>query len=103
MSTKCQKQTWSIIRSLLRRASAAVAALVRYWTNASEGDETVYEKARAITRASKNVEVWNGSAQVGWPNALVTRLERLYGRERDLLSQRCKFLGLLGQCLELLA
>jgi hypothetical protein len=31
------------------------------------------------------------------------RLERLYGRERDLLSQRCKFLGLLGQCLELLA
>ena len=31
------------------------------------------------------------------------RLERLYGRERDLLSERCKFPGLLGQCLELLA
>ena len=54
----------------------AVAALVRYWTNASEGDETVYEKARAITRASKNVEVWSGSAQVGWPNALVTPVLR---------------------------
>src|SRR5674476_1332723 len=28
------------------------------------------------------------------------RLERLHGRERDLLCQRCKFLGLLGQCLQ---
>ena len=30
-------------------------------------------------------------------------LERLHGRKRDRLSQRCKFLGLLGYCLELLA
>ena len=29
--------------------------------------------------------------------------DRLHSRERDLLSQRCKFLALLGQCLQLLA
>jgi hypothetical protein len=32
-----------------------------------------------------------------------TRLEGLYGRKRDLLSQRCEFLGLLGQRFELYA
>ena len=61
----------------------------------------IQQKARATTRASKNAEVWSRSGlAVCLGNA---RLEWLYGRERDLLSQRCKFLGLLGQCLELLA
>jgi hypothetical protein len=32
-----------------------------------------------------------------------TRLEGLYGRQRDLLSQRCEFPGLLGQRFELYA
>ena len=32
----------------------------------------IQQEARATTRASKNAEVWSGSAQVGWPNALVT-------------------------------
>ena len=57
----------------------AVAALVRYWTQASEGDETAYEKARAIIRASKNVEVWSGSAQVGGHPAARERIS-CYGR-----------------------
>ena len=58
----------------------------------SPGDNPGFE----ITRS--------GSALSGLAECLGNaRLERLYGRERDLLSQRCKFPGLLGQCLELLA
>ena len=36
----------------------------------------IQQEARATTRASKNAEVWSGSAQVGWPNALVTPVLR---------------------------
>ena len=31
-----------------------------------------YARTPAITRASRNAEVWSGAAQVDWLNALVT-------------------------------
>ena len=63
-----------------------------------------YEKARAITRASKKRCGLEPVSSSGLAECLGNaRLERLYGRKRDLLSQGCKSLGLLGECLELLA
>ena len=60
----------------------------------SPGDNPGFEECQSLERVSSS----------GLAKCLGnSRLERLHGSERDLLSQRCKFLGLLGQRLELLA
>jgi hypothetical protein len=58
------------------RSSDEIGDAVRWVMRINATSFRPYEKARAITRASKNVEVWNWSAQVGWPNALVTPVLR---------------------------
>jgi hypothetical protein len=51
------------------------------------GDNPGFEERRSLERVSSS-----GLAECLGDAGL----ERLHGRERDLLSQRCKFLGLLG-------
>ena len=90
--------------SLGPRLSDEIGDAVRWVMRINATSFRPYEKARADNpgfekRCSLELVSSSGLAEC-LGNA---RLERLYGRKRDLLSQRCKFLGLLGECLELLA